>query len=169
MPLAKKINFSNLISTVFFIGYFPLRGGGSWAALFCLIIFILSKWIFMDFLGISQISFLIINLVILIAYIPIGIYTINRTITEENPEPHHVVFDEWVGMYIPIVILEYNLFAFILAFFIFRFFDIFKPYPINKFEDLPKAYGVLGDDIVAGVFTLIFVLIIESFIELPVI
>ena len=72
-------------------------------------------------------------------------------------------------MYIPIVILEYNLFAFILAFFIFRFFDIFKPYPINKFEDLPKAYGVLGDDIVAGVFTLIFVLIIVSFIELPVI
>ena len=72
-------------------------------------------------------------------------------------------------MYIPIVILEYNLFAFILAFFIFRFFDILKPYPINKFEDLPKAYGVLGDDIVAGVFTLIFVIILESFIELPVI
>ena len=108
MPLVKKINFSNLISTVFFIGYFPLRGGGSWAALFCLIIFILSKWIFIDILGIGQISFLIINLVILIAYIPIGIYTINRTITEENPDPHHVVFDEWVGMFIPIIFIEYN-------------------------------------------------------------
>ena len=101
--------------------------------------------------------------------LPLGIFTINRSISKDDPDPHHVVFDEWVGMYIPIVILEYNLFAFILAFFIFRFFDIFKPYPINKFEDLPKAYGVLGDDIVAGVFTLIFVIIIESFIELPVI
>ena len=114
--LSQKINFSNLISTVF-IGYFPLRGG-SWAALFCLIIFILSKWIFIDFLGISQISFLIINLVILIVYIPIGIYTINRTITEENPDPHHVVFDEWVGMFIPIIFIEYNIIALIISFFI---------------------------------------------------
>ena len=110
-----------------------------------------------------------INLIILILYLPLGVFTINRSISKDDPDPHHVVFDEWVGMYIPVVILEYNLFALILAFFIFRFFDIFKPYPINKFEDLPKAYGVLGDDIVAGVFTLIFVLIIESFIELPVI
>ena len=169
MPLVKKINFSNLVSTVFFIGYFPLRGGGSWAALFCLIIFILSKWIFIDFLGISQISFLIINLVILIAYIPIGIYTINRTITEENPDPHHVVFDEWVGMFIPIIFIEYNIIALIISFFIFRFFDIFKPFPINKFEELPRAYGVLGDDVIAGIFTLIVMVILQTFIDFPLI
>ena len=160
---SKKITtFSKLVSSVFYIGYFPLRGGGSWAALFCLIYFILLRYLLVDFFDFSENLFLIINLIILILYLPLGMITINRSIS-------NVVFDEWVGMYIPIVILEYNLFAFILAFFIFRFFDIFKPYPINKFEDLPKAYGVLGDDIVAGVFTLIFVVIIESFIELPVI
>ena len=167
---SKKITtFSKLVSSVFYIGYFPLRGGGSWAALFCLIYFILLRYLLVDFFDLSENLFLIINLIILIINLPLGIFTINRSISKDDPDPHHVVFDEWVGMYIPIVILEYNLFAFILAFFIFRFFDIFKPYPINKFEYLPKAYGVLGDDIVAGVFTLIFVLIIESFIELPVI
>ncbi|MBL06906.1 MAG: hypothetical protein CL773_03485 [Chloroflexi bacterium] len=169
MSLVKQINFSNLISTVFFIGYFPLRGGGSWAALFCLILFMISKLILIDFLEISQTNFLIINLVILVAYIPIGIYTINRTITVENPDPHHVVFDEWVGMFIPIIFIEYNIIALVTSFFIFRFFDIFKPFPINKFEELPKAYGVLGDDIIAGIFTLIFMLILQNIISFPLI
>ena len=65
--------------------------------------------------------------------------------------------------------LEFNLFALVLGFFIFRFFDIFKPYPINKIEDLPGSYGVLGDDVVAGIFTFIFVFIIQNFIDLPII
>ena len=115
---SKKITtFSKLVSSVFYIGYFPLRGGGSWAALFCLIYFILLRYLLVDFFDLSENLFLIINLIILILYLPLGIFTINRSISKDDPDPHHVVFDEWVGMYIPIVILEYNLFAFILAFF----------------------------------------------------
>ena len=114
---SKKITtFSKLVSSVFYIGYFPLRGGGSWAALFCLIYFILLRYLLVDFFDLSENLFLIINLIILILYLPLGIITINRSISKDDPDPHHVVFDEWVGMYIPIVILEYNLFAFILAF-----------------------------------------------------
>ena len=155
--------FSNLVSTVFFIGYFPLRGGGSWAALLCLIFFIFSKYLLVDIYDLSKNVFLIINLVILLFYLPLGIFTINRTITKENPDPHHVVFDEWVGMWIPIIFINFNFYALILSFFIFRFFDIFKPYPINKFEKLPKAYGVLGDDIIAGIFTLVIMLVLQEF------
>tara|TARA_B100001250_G_scaffold22606_2_gene19009 strand:+ start:11410 stop:11742 length:333 start_codon:yes stop_codon:yes gene_type:complete len=107
------------------------------------------------------------NLVMLILYLPLGIFTINRTITKENPDPHHVVFDEWVGMFIPMMFIEFNFVALVLSFFIFRFFDIFKPFPINKFEKLPKAYGVLGDDIIAGIFTLICILVIENFYIFP--
>ena len=158
---------SNLISTVFYVGYFPLRGGGSWAALICLLYFIFSKYLLIDIFNLSNNIFFIINLVMLILYLPLGIFTINRTITKENPDPHHVVFDEWVGMFIPMMFIEFNFVALILSFFIFRFFDIFKPFPINKFEKLPKAYGVLGDDIIAGIFTLIFLLVIENFYIFP--
>ena len=158
---------SNLISTVFYVGYFPLRGGGSWAALICLLYFIFSKYLLIDIFNLSNNNFFIINLVMLILYLPLGIFTINRTITKENPDPHHVVFDEWVGMFIPMMFIEFNFVALILSFFIFRFFDIFKPFPINKFEKLPKAYGVLGDDIIAGIFTLIFLLVIENFYIFP--
>tara|TARA_B000000475_G_C15952417_1_gene429356 strand:- start:73 stop:573 length:501 start_codon:yes stop_codon:yes gene_type:complete len=158
---------SNLISTVFYVGYFPLRGGGSWAALICLLYFIFSKYLLIDIFNLSNNIFFIMNLVMLILYLPLGIFTINRTITKENPDPHHVVFDEWVGMFIPMMFIEFNFVALVLSFFIFRFFDIFKPFPINKFEKLPKAYGVLGDDIIAGIFTLICLLVIENFYIFP--
>ena len=158
---------SNLISTVFYVGYFPLRGGGSWAALICLLYFIFSKYLLIDIFNLSNNIFFIINLVMLILYLPLGIFTINRTITKENPDPHHVVFDEWVGMFIPMMFIEFNFLALVLSFFIFRFFDIFKPFPINKFEKLPRAYGVLGDDIIAGIFTLICILVIENFYIFP--
>ncbi|MBP05241.1 MAG: hypothetical protein CL728_00680 [Chloroflexi bacterium] len=158
---------SNLISTVFYVGYFPLRGGGSWAALICLLYFIFSKYLLIDIFNLSNNIFFIINLVMLILYLPLGIFTINRTITKENPDPHHVVFDEWVGMFIPMMFIEFNFVALVLSFFIFRFFDIFKPFPINKFEKLPRAYGVLGDDIIAGIFTLICLLVIENFYIFP--
>jgi phosphatidylglycerophosphatase A len=155
------IFFSKIVSTVFFIGYFPLRGGGSWAALLCLLYFILSKIILVDIYNISQDVFFIINLLSLLLYLPLGIFTINRSISKENPDPHHVVFDEWVGMWIPIIFLDYSLLLLIISFFVFRFFDIFKPWPINKFEKLPIAYGVLGDDIIAGIFTYFTVLILS--------
>jgi len=102
----KNISFSKIVSTVFFIGYFPLRGGGSWAALLCLIYFILSKIILIDIFNISQNIFFIINLLLLLFYLPLGFFTINNSISKENPDPHHVVFDEWVGMWIPIIFLE---------------------------------------------------------------
>ena len=160
----KNISFSKIVSTVFFIGYFPLRGGGSWAALLCLIYFILSKIILIDIFNISQNIFFIINLLLLLFYLPLGFFTINNSISKENADPHHVVFDEWVGMWIPIIFLEFNFILLIISFFVFRFFDIFKPWPINKFEKLPIAYGVLGDDIIAGIFTYITVIILTLFI-----
>ena len=113
---------SNLISTVFYVGYFPLRGGGSWAALICLLYFIFSKYLLIDIFNLSNNIFFIMNLVMLILYLPLGIFTINRTITKENPDPHHVVFDEWVGMFIPMMFIEFNFVALVLSFFIFRFF-----------------------------------------------
>ena len=169
MQPSKTNSFSKIISSVFYVGYFPLRGGGSWAALLCLVYFILFRLFLVDFLNIAENLFFILNVLLLFLHVPLSIFTINRSISEKDPDPHHVVIDEWVGMYIPLVFLEFNLFALVLGFFIFRFFDIFKPYPINKIEDLPGSYGGLGDDVVAGIFTFIFVFIIQNFIDLPII
>ena len=42
--------------------------------------------------------------------------------------------------------------AFIAAFALFRLFDIFKPYPINRLQDLTGGIGVMMDDVLAGIY-----------------
>ena len=145
------------------IGFFPLRGGGSWAALLCVLFFILFKLLMIDLLNLSKELFFVLNVIFLFMVTFIGFISIKKTTTIEDPDPHHIVIDEWVGMWIPLMFINYNNLNFVLiliSFLIFRLFDIFKPWPINKFEKLPHAYGVLGDDIIAGIFTLFSMLII---------
>ena len=160
---SSKWNIYTMISTVLGIGFFPLRGGGSWAALLCVLFFILFKLLMIDLLNLSKELFFVLNVIFLFMVTFIGFISIKKTTTIEDPDPHHIVIDEWVGMWIPLMFINYNNLNFVLiliSFLIFRLFDIFKPWPINKFEKLPHAYGVLGDDIIAGIFTLFCMLII---------
>ncbi len=43
-----------------------------------------------------------------------------------------------------------------LGFFLFRFFDILKPWPVNRAEKLPGGFGIVLDDLVAGVYAQLF-------------
>jgi len=70
-----------------------------------------------------------------------------------EPDPEEVVIDEIVGYLACFIFISPSLKTYILAFVLFRLLDIFKPFPINLFEKLPGAYGVMLDDLVAGVFT----------------
>ena len=54
----------------------------------------------------------------------------------------------------------------LIAFVTFRFFDIYKIYPINKMEDLKGSYGVILDDIVAGIYSLIILMLYKILILL---
>ena len=62
-----------------------------------------------------------------------------------------IVIDEWVGMFIALIILPFTLQAYIIAFVAFRFFDVVKIWPASAFERLPRGWGVTMDDVVAGI------------------
>jgi len=68
-------------------------------------------------------------------------------------DPESVVIDEILGYFVIFLCVEPTLKSLILAFAIFRLLDIFKPFPVNLFERLPKGHGVLADDVVAGLIT----------------
>jgi phosphatidylglycerophosphatase A len=51
-----------------------------------------------------------------------------------------------------------SLITVMLAFVLFRIFDIVKPFPISRMERLPGGYGVMADDVLAGLFTNILIL-----------
>jgi len=80
-------------------------------------------------------------------------------------DPNFVVVDEAVGQWIvllgcPIAPLSHHPFNWWLtAIFLFRFFDIVKPWPIRRLEALREGWGIMVDDVAAGVFGLILMLI----------
>ncbi|MBT5114649.1 MAG: phosphatidylglycerophosphatase A, partial [Candidatus Marinimicrobia bacterium] len=73
----------------------------------------------------------------------------------EDGDPKAVVVDEWVGMWIALYLAPHTLVWGLVAFLLFRFFDILKPGPIQLMDDLHSAIGVMMDDVVAGIFALL--------------
>lgn len=75
-------------------------------------------------------------------------------------DPGIFVLDEVVGYLITVAWLEGpSLLALVVAFFVFRFFDVFKPRLARRAEHIPGGDGILLDDVVAGVYGLVLVML----------
>jgi phosphatidylglycerophosphatase A len=86
--------------------------------------------------------------------VPIAIWS--ATITAEasgRKDPGLVVIDEVVGQWITLGgCLHLNWKGWLLAFGLFRLFDIWKPWPVRQLEALPAGTGIVADDCMAGVY-----------------
>ena len=71
---------------------------------------------------------------------------------ENNSDPSKVVIDEWVGMWIALLMIPNQWLWLGVAFILFRIFDIVKVYPANRFERLHGGWGIMMDDVVAGLY-----------------
>lgn len=88
-----------------------------------------------------------------------GIFVSRRVEDLTNKDPGPVVVDEVVGQFIALAVptslrlpSTQPLWIFVLAsFLLFRLFDIWKPGPIRKLQDLPGGWGIMLDDVAAGV------------------
>jgi phosphatidylglycerophosphatase A len=72
--------------------------------------------------------------------------------THEQPDPSIVVIDEIIGMWISLAGIGLRPAAFITAFMLFRIFDVLKPEPARWLERLPGGWGIMLDDVVAGLY-----------------
>ncbi len=80
-------------------------------------------------------------------------------------DPGCVVIDEIIGMLIGLINAPLNPFIWLAAFGIFRFFDILKPWPIGFIDQrLHGGLGIVLDDVMAGIYTLVIIQIIIRFI-----
>ena len=137
------------ISTVFFIGYLPLIPGtfGSivGVGLFYLLKGATSATYFLSILGI----------------ILLGLATSGRTEKLLNKkDPGCIVIDEVAGMLIALSFIPNDFRIIFLAFLIFRILDTLKPFPAGRLQHLRGSVGVLADDIIAGIYTNIVLLLI---------
>ena len=78
-----------------------------------------------------------------------------RTVFGPKTDPGQVVIDEAAGQLIALYAASAMVWwQFPLAFFLFRVFDILKPFPINRLQSLPGGVGIVLDDLLAGLYAL---------------
>lgn len=79
----------------------------------------------------------------------------------KDKDPQTVVIDEFAG-YAVTIIGGGGMLSVVLAFLLFRVFDISKPFPVCRLEKLPGGFGIVLDDVGAGIYALLCRLFIEA-------
>jgi len=95
----------------------------------------------------------------------IGLWSTHVYVTRSGKsDPGEVVIDEVAGQWIPLLVAGTNPLLYLLGFALFRLFDIWKPFPISWLDQNVKgAFGVMIDDILAGLVALgVLIIIIEA-------
>ena len=129
------------IATVLGVGYFPVAPGTASTAVGVAIAY---------GLGNNLPAYTIVLLVLLV----LGVITTGIVEKQLNQkDPGFLVIDEVVGVMIALWGLPLIWPVMICGFFLFRAFDMFKIYPVNKFEAQPGGWGIMLDDCMAGVYT----------------
>lgn len=145
------IKLHKLIATVFGIGYIGKGGGSIAAAVLCIF------WMFLpasDNLNYWQVF---ITVLVIIA----GVWSGNVVDALWGKDSSKVVVDEVAGMMITLLFMPVTIKYVLVGLILFRFFDIAKPLLIRKMELLPKGWGVMADDVLAGIYAHVTLLIIH--------
>ena len=90
---------------------------------------------------------------IILATFVLGMWA--ATVTERfmgGKDPGPVVIDGVLGMLVTLAFLQVNLMGGVIGFVLFRLFDVLKPFPARRMEDLPGGLGVMMDDAMAAVY-----------------
>ena len=116
-------------------------------------------------------------LIIFYLYLAIFFYSfiaINNTYEKfETDDPQEIVIDEFIGQMLPLLSIPIyetlylvpKLYYCVAAFILFRIFDIWKPFPISYVDNnIQGALGIMLDDVLAGVYTIIILIILFFFL-----
>ena len=118
---------------------------GTWGSL----VAVIGWWLWLQYLD------PLVFIVLIIAIFAIGVFTTNTIIAHTGEkDPSRVIIDEVAGQWLGLLILPDGMLYIVGAFVLFRFLDIFKPWPIRQMEQFPKGWGVMLDDTLAGLLTL---------------
>ncbi|MEE9429668.1 MAG: phosphatidylglycerophosphatase A [Melioribacteraceae bacterium] len=148
LKIIRAIN--TFFSTGFYSGFFPYAPG-TIGSLVALLFFLIP--------GFSNINVLLPVIVItFIVGIPLGNYFEKIY----GVDPKQFTLDEFVGTWITFLFVPMELPYIIVGFIIWRILDITKPFPADRFEKLKGGWGIMMDDVVSGMYSLLFIHIFIS-------
>ncbi len=136
------------LATAAYSGYFPIAPGTVGSAVGLAV-----------YAGLRQLApgtglaFSLLEVLVIAAVFFVGIWA--ATVSERHfggTDPGPIVLDEVLGMLVTLAFIPVGLAAAIAGFFLFRIFDIVKPFPARRFEALHGGLGVMADDAMAAVY-----------------
>ena len=143
--------FVKILSTFFYVGYLPLIPG-TFGSLAGLVLFYLIK--------INALNYILSTL----AVIAVGFLVCGQAEKiMQKKDPGCVVIDEVAGMLLSLIFIPYDIKLVIIAFILFRILDTLKPYPAGCLERLKGSIGIMGDDLLAGLYTNIILQVVLRF------
>jgi len=144
---------SRFLATGFYSGYSPIAPGTAGSAV-AWVIFILIP-------GLRDVPLLLTSIVVFF----IGVKVATDVEKTDGHDASVIVIDEVVGMWISLLFLPVSISwaGWVAAFFIFRLFDIIKPFPAGRSQKLPAGWGIMVDDMFAGIYTNLAVQLIFRF------
>jgi phosphatidylglycerophosphatase A len=95
------------------------------------------------------------GLLLALPFFFLGVWLATRGERRYGHDGRPIVIDELVGQWITLFFASQSLSIFIAAFFLFRLFDVWKPLGIRQSQQLPKGWGVMIDDVLAGALALL--------------
>lgn len=128
-------------------GFFPWGPGTAGAILATAIWYVF--WLYL-----SPSILLVITTALILIFTLLGTWATSKLIPYWGEDPHRVVIDEMVGVWIPLLLATDVLTA-LLSLLLFRFFDILKPLGIRAIDRKKGAFWVMFDDIIAGIYSAI--------------
>ena len=146
------MKLAKLIATLFFVGQAKIAPGSIASLLTTIVFYILAMKL--DYI----ILVIIIFVTTILSFFAIHVYTTDF----KEKDRSEIVIDEVVGQFValsPLLFFEEKfppeIYTCLMSFIFFRFFDIVKPYPIYLFDRMNSTFGVIFDDILAGIFSAI--------------
>jgi phosphatidylglycerophosphatase A len=140
-----------ILGTFGFSGFFPVA-----PATFASLLFVaIYAWV----PGGEVIAHPVVLLATLIAAVPASTYLERCYGTDAGC----IVIDEIVGMQIALTLATPTTLGLWSAFFLFRVFDIVKPFPAGRAQRLPRGYGVVADDVAAGIYARVTLIVLSWF------
>lgn len=133
-----------IIASLFGIGFIK-KGAGTVAALIMCMLLYMSMYFHLY----SYSRLLFFSIIVLI----VGVISSKEAERSWGKDSNKIVIDEVLGMAISLLFLPINFKTLIAGFILFRFFDIVKPLWIKRSENLKNGWGVMMDDVVAGIYS----------------
>lgn len=142
---------AKFIGTFAYTGFFPVAPATFASAVFTVV------YVFVP--GGHVIAHPVVCLVTLLISVPVS----TRLEKVYGEDPSCVVIDEVVGMQV-ILVSTANLsgWGVGLAFLLFRVFDVVKPFPVNRSQKLRAGYGIVADDVLAGLYARIVLIAVAA-------